>query len=270
MKSTKKVLITGFCTEDTVNGRSYFGGAAGGIALNLASFDVLVGLLSVLGSDVFSRRYEKELLSRKVDISLVTKVNHRLPLLTLTSTENSETARTFEDFGTRTDLKLLIPSTKLLNDYQILHVVNTPKNLCDYLANHFVGEISYCPGSLFFRDNSVLSTKLLKRANFVFCNEEEYELLKKIFDLSQLFSHSIRMICITYGAQGIEIKTKNTSNKFQLEFVEKVVDITGAGDAVVVGFLKEWIIGSSLEQGVQEGIRLAAKVVQKKGVLLTP
>lgn len=263
-----RVLVSGFCTEDVINGKPYFGGAAGGMALNLASLGVRTGLLSILGDDKFSAQYEKELSRRSVDISLVTRLDHRLPKLEVVSRMNSERARQFNDFGTRNDLSHLTPPVNRLRLFEILHAVNTPQQLCDYLAEHFTGEISYCPGSMFIRDSSELSGKLLLKTRYLFCNEVEFEKLQDHIAVKELFMHNLKCISVSQAEKGVKLLQPN-KKALQFPAVSAgVIDTTGAGDAVAVGFLNAVSQGGTIEDGIQEGIRLAAKAVQQPGVVI--
>lgn len=264
----KKVLVCGFCTQDRIDNKSYFGGAAGGISLNLAFFNIPVGIISVLGNDKFTRLYFKEFQKRDVDTSLITYSKGRLPQLTVVAKENKESSRKFRDFNAKQILNFYRPNKSLLNKYDLLHVVNTPELLCDYLASSFSGEISYCPGSLFVRDPSSLSQTLLSKSSYIFCNQEEYLLLRKRVSINNYFKTKLKILCVTYGERGVTMITKNLKKQFPILKKSKVVDVTGAGDALVVGFLKEIIARQEFELGIKEGMRLSSLVVRRRGVLL--
>ena len=50
--------------------------------------------------------------------------------------------------------------------------------------------------------------------------------------------------------------------------VEKVLDLTGAGDLFASGFLKEYLDQSNIKKCLQSGSELAAMVIQKIGARL--
>ena len=50
--------------------------------------------------------------------------------------------------------------------------------------------------------------------------------------------------------------------------VEKILDLTGAGDLFAAGFLKEYVNKSSIKKCLQTGSQLAAKIIQKIGARL--
>lgn len=268
MEQMKRVLVCGTCNQDVIHGKLYFGGAAGGIALNLASFGVPCGILSVLGNDTFSKRYQKEFTKRHVDTSLLSFAPFPISRILVQTQENSENARIFQDFGIKDEFLKLSPDETLLNKFDFLHVVNTPRTLCDVLAQRFSGTMSYCPGSLLVRDPSSLSTSLLTTSHFIFCNEREYTILKRTQHLQSLFNTHLIALCRTNAEKGLTLFTKKGKKEFSAIKVGSIVDTTGAGDAVAVGFIKEIINGKSVENAVIEGLRLASLVIQKPGVLI--
>ena len=50
--------------------------------------------------------------------------------------------------------------------------------------------------------------------------------------------------------------------------VEKILDLTGAGDLFAAGFLKEYLSKSNIKKCLQAGSKLAAQVIQKIGARL--
>ena len=50
--------------------------------------------------------------------------------------------------------------------------------------------------------------------------------------------------------------------------VEKILDLTGAGDLFAAGFLKEYLDKSNIKKCLQTGSKLASQVIQKIGARL--
>lgn len=263
-----KILISGFCTQDHIEGEEFFGGAAGGIALNLASLGIPVGLLSVLGPDQFSTKYRDELQKRSVDLSLVAPSEYPIPELTVHSDSGRELDRTFDDHGNKQFLSDLVFDPQKLTAFDFLHAVNTPRELCDRLAHSFTGEISYSPGGLFIRDPYSLSTQLLIKTSYLFLNEEEAHAFESLVDVESLFKKKLQMVSISHGREGVEMVTKNSIQTITVPTVS-VLDTTGGGDAIVVGFLSTLYKGGTPKDGLQQGIQYASSVIQTKGVLLS-
>lgn len=263
----KKVLIAGFCTKDLINNQSFFGGAAGGMVLNLAKFNLNVGILSVLGNDEFSSKYLKEFKKFKVDLGLLVFSKNKISELKVIKDNNLEEGRDFKDFGNFEVLANFKPNAEKINAFDFLHVVNAPKPFCDYLANNFKGEVSYCPGAFLVRDLNSLSKELIFKTNYLFCNEEEFKILEKNINIDNLFEKKLKLICVTKAKKGLILleKGKKTNISPVLIEKEKIIDTTGAGDAVVLGFIKSLIENKDYKQALIEGQKLSAKVIQKYG-----
>ena len=50
--------------------------------------------------------------------------------------------------------------------------------------------------------------------------------------------------------------------------VDKILDLTGAGDLFAAGFLKEYLDGSEIKKCLTTGSILASKIIQKIGARL--
>jgi fructokinase len=60
----------------------------------------------------------------------------------------------------------------------------------------------------------------------------------------------------------------NTIINCESHKVEKVLDLTGAGDLFASGFLKEYLDKSNIKKCLEIGSEVAAKIIQKIGARL--
>jgi len=114
--------------------------------------------------------------------------------------------------------------------------------------------------------------KLLKNdLNILIGNENEINglmkknnLLDSINELKNINKH----IIITRSVNGsVAILNSEILNCESIK-VEKVLDLTGAGDLFASGFLKEYLDKSNIKKCLQAGSKLAAQVIQKIGARL--
>jgi fructokinase len=77
-----------------------------------------------------------------------------------------------------------------------------------------------------------------------------------------------KLIIITRSANGSIALLNNEIINCDSSKVEKVLDLTGAGDLFASGFLKEYLDQSNIKKCLQSGSELAAKVIQKIGARL--
>jgi fructokinase len=77
-----------------------------------------------------------------------------------------------------------------------------------------------------------------------------------------------KLIIITRSENGSVAVLNNEITNCESTKVEKVLDLTGAGDLFAAGFLKEYLDRSHVKKCLQTGSELAAKIIQKIGARL--
>ena len=114
--------------------------------------------------------------------------------------------------------------------------------------------------------------KLLKNdLNILIGNENEInELMQKnnLLDSMNELKNIDKLIIITRSENGSVAILNNEITNCESIKVDKVFDLTGAGDLFAAGFLKENLDKSNIKKCLQTGSRLAAKIIQKIGARL--
>ena len=114
--------------------------------------------------------------------------------------------------------------------------------------------------------------KLLKNdLNILIGNENEInELMQKNNLLNSMneLKNINKLIIITRSENGSVAILNNEITNCESTKVEKILDLTGAGDLFAAGFLKEYLNESNIKKCLQTGSKLAAKVIQKIGARL--
>jgi len=114
--------------------------------------------------------------------------------------------------------------------------------------------------------------KLLKNdLNILIGNENEInELMQKnnLLDSMNELKNINKLIIITRSENGSVTVLNNEITNCESAKVEKVLDLTGAGDLFAAGFLKEYLDKSNIKKCLQTGSNLAAKIIQKVGARL--
>jgi len=112
---------------------------------------------------------------------------------------------------------------------------------------------------------------LLNDLNILIGNENEINklmqknnLLESINELKKVD----KLIIITRSENGSLAISKNEIIQCKSNKVEKVLDLTGAGDLFASGFFKEYLDGSDIKKCLQQGSKLASKIIQKVGARL--
>ena len=114
--------------------------------------------------------------------------------------------------------------------------------------------------------------KLLKNnLNIIIGNENEInELMQKNNLLNSMneLKKINKLIIITRSENGSVAILNNAITNCDSIKVEKILDLTGAGDLFAAGFLKEYLDKSNIKKCLQTGSKLAAQVIQKIGARL--
>jgi len=114
--------------------------------------------------------------------------------------------------------------------------------------------------------------KLLKNdLNILIGNENEInELIQKnnLLDSMNELRNINKLIIITRSENGSVAILNNEITNCESIKVEKILDLTGAGDLFAAGFLKEYLDKSNIKKCLQTGSVLAAKIIQKIGARL--
>ena len=77
-----------------------------------------------------------------------------------------------------------------------------------------------------------------------------------------------KIIIITRSESGSVAILNNEITNCESVKVEKVLDLTGAGDLFAAGFFKEYLNNSDIKKCLKTGSKLAAQVIQKIGARL--
>jgi len=110
-----------------------------------------------------------------------------------------------------------------------------------------------------------------KKINITFANEQEILSLinTKNFDEVISFGKQVgKLIVITRGEKGSLAINGNEVYECDSQKNLKIVDLTGAGDLFAAGFLQGYVNGLMIENSLQMGTDMSAKIIQKIGARL--
>ena len=114
--------------------------------------------------------------------------------------------------------------------------------------------------------------ELLKNdLNILIGNENEInELMQKnnLLDSINELKNINKLIIITRSENGSVAILNNKIINCESIKVEKILDLTGAGDLFASGFFKEYIDQSNTKKCLETGSEMAAKIIQKIGARL--
>jgi fructokinase len=112
---------------------------------------------------------------------------------------------------------------------------------------------------------------LINDLNILIGNETEVnELMQKnnLLDSINELKKIDKIIIITRSKNGSVAILNNEITNCESVKVEKILDLTGAGDLFAAGFFKEYLNNSDIKKCLNTGSKLAAQVIQKIGARL--
>jgi fructokinase len=259
--------------------------AGGSVANTMAGISHLGGNSSFIGkvnSDEFGRIYKKSLEKIKVNFPYSEKKEN---LSTGTSiifiTPDSE--RTMCTYlGISSQLSKDDINEEHIKEHELIFLEGYlwDKGVSEEMFKHVINlakknntEIAMSLSDIFCvtRHRTDFFKLLINDLNILVGNENEInELVQKdnLLDSINELKKIKKIIVITRSENGSLAILNNEITKCESIKVEKVLDLTGAGDLFASGFLKEYLDKSNIKKCLQTGSDLAAKIIQKIGARL--
>ena len=259
--------------------------AGGSVANTMAGIAYLKGDASFIGkikSDEFGKIYKKSL--EKINVSfLYSEKEENLSTgasLIFITPDSERTMCTY--LGISSQLSKEDINEDYIKDYEIIFLEGYlwDKGMSEEMFKHVINlakknnvKIAMSLSDIFcvtrHREDFF---KLLKNdLNILIGNENEInELMQKnnLLDSMNELKNINKLIIITRSENGsVTVLNKEITNCESTK-VEKVLDLTGAGDLFAAGFLKEYLDKSNIKKCLQTGSNLAAKIIQKVGARL--
>ena len=259
--------------------------AGGSVANTMAGISYLQGSASFIGkinSDEFGKIYKKSLEKIEVNFSYTQK-NENLPTGTSIILITPDSERTMCTYlGISSQLSKEDINEDHIKDYEIIFLEGYlwDKGISEEMFKHVISlakknnvKIAMSLSDIFcvtrHREDFL---KLLKDdLNILIGNENEInQLMQKnnLLDSINELKNINKLIIITRSENGSLAILNNEITNCESNKVDKVLDLTGAGDLFAAGFLKEYLDKSNIKKCLQTGSKLAAQVVQKIGARL--
>jgi fructokinase len=259
--------------------------AGGSVANTMAGIAYLEGYPSFIGkinSDEFGKIYKKSLEKIKVNFSYIEK-NEDLSTgasIIFITPDSERTMCTYLGISSQLSKKDINEDHIKGHEIIFLEGYLWDKGMSEEMFKHVINlakknniKIAMSLSDIFcvsrHREDFF---KLLKNdLNILIGNENEInELMQKnnlLNSINELKKFN-KIIIITRSVDGSLAIINNEITNCESVKVEKVLDLTGAGDLFASGFFKEYLNNSDIKKCLKTGSELAAQVIQKIGARL--
>jgi fructokinase len=259
--------------------------AGGSVANTMAGIAYLEGYPSFIGkinSDEFGKIYKKSLEKIRVNFSYVEK-NEDLSTgasIIFITPDSERTMCTYLGISSQLSKKDINEDHIKSHEIIFLEGYLWDKGMSEEMFKHVISlakknniKIAMSLSDIFcvsrHREDFF---KLLKNdLNILIGNENEInELMQKnnLLDSINELKKFNKIIIITRSVDGSLAILNNEITNCESVKVEKVLDLTGAGDLFASGFFKEYLNNSDIKKCLKTGSELAAQVIQKIGARL--
>ena len=259
--------------------------AGGSVANTMAGIAYLEGYPSFIGkinSDEFGKIYKKSLEKIKVNFSYIEK-NEDLSTgasIIFITPDSERTMCTYLGISSQLSKKDINEDHIKGHEIIFLEGYLWDKGMSEEMFKHVISlakknniKIAMSLSDIFcvsrHREDFF---KLLKNdLNILIGNENEInELMQKnnLLDSMNELKNINKLIIITRSENGSVAVLNNEITNCESVKVEKVLDLTGAGDLFASGFFKEYLNNSDIKKCLKTGSELAAQVIQKIGARL--
>lgn len=235
------------------------GGAPANVAVAASRMKANVSMAATVGEDQFGELMIQKLKEENIKTENILKIPEKTTLAFVALNENAEPEFNFYRQADRKIRKEQLNK----NNYDIAHFGSLPftnkktaQNLTEF-AKETNAKISFDPNlrkELLTDQYIDRLQKFIEHADIIFLSDEEE---------SKLNLQPVEEVIISRGSQGAKIKGEDISKK--PPEVEKVVDTTGAGDALTGTYLAHRNQGK--EKALKKAVKASAESIKKKGAM---
>ncbi len=259
--------------------------AGGSVANTMAGIAYLNGNPSFIGkinSDEFGKIYKKSL--EKINVSFhYSEKNESLPTgasIIFITPDSERTMCTY--LGISSQLSKDDINIESIKDYDLIFLEGYlwDKGMSEEMFKHVINlakkkniKIAMTLSDIFcvIRHRESFFKLLINDLNILIGNENEINCLMEkdnLLDSINEIKKTNKLIIITRSENGSLAVSNNEIINCESYKVEKILDLTGAGDLFASGFIKEYLDGSNITKCLRTGTKLAAKIIQKIGARL--
>lgn len=266
-----EVLSIGYAVQDIIEGSTFWGGAAVGVAVNTRRLGQKSHLLTTIGDDLASNQLVQFLEKEGVNTKPTLRAANAGLIQNIVN--HSDRTKGWHDKGIQAAMETLNLDSKNVPVTDVVISSSAYPKLIMNALRHLLPttRLAFSPGpKVVMYGGKYLDQSIIDRSEWLFFNSEEWDVVKNLYNIqnpSELRKGTQKVI-VTKGQAGANVATESGTYSISAIDVERVIDVTGAGDAFALGFVLAYTCTQSSEVALRTGTLLASKVIQDKGVFL--
>ncbi|MEM4718395.1 MAG: PfkB family carbohydrate kinase [Desulfurococcaceae archaeon] len=242
------------------------GGAASNYAIAVAQYGHQSYLIASASTHPFVEVFLQALRSRGVYVDRVKVVDSPPGIVVILIGPNGE--RTMINYpGANVELTPDDIPSDITNNAHVLHMASISADRTLEISRRFRSRgllITYDPGP---QINSLQENlRVLEFIDALFVNRKEFERIREIVSLEEMFKHGLHQLIVKKGAEGaILLLPSGTCYSGRAEPIKKPIDTTGAGDAFDAFFNAKYIESKDPAIALRYALAAGALKVGYKG-----
>lgn len=247
----------------------HYGGTGANIAWNMRLLNQQPVLVGTVGND--GGAYTTMLQEKGIDTTYIQKLRKHVTATAIVGTDADERQITFfhpgaDAAGTWPDLQTERPGLMFgIVSPRDVHMMAAACQWCEAAQVPYL----FDPGQQVMQFGDDELQRCIRASTGVICNAYEWELFsqKTGYSIDALLKE-IKLLIVSHGEEGVTAYTPKEALPIPACRAEKVLNPTGAGDALRAGILTGLGAGWQLRQALQLGASLASFVVEQEGALV--
>ena len=255
------------------------GGSVANSVVGLSSFGNSVYFIGKLNNDLFGKKYFQSLKRENVGFNFDNEIHKDSTgiCFVFITPDGERTMNTYLGIANKLSEKEI--NHKEIEQSELIliegYLWDTPEaknaiNKSIEIAKKNLTLISLSLSDLFCveRYKSEFLDLTKNKIDLLFGNENEYKALFENTDIEDIIkelSDLNKIFIITMGEKGVTLINKKEVIKVPSEKIEKIVDLTGAGDLFASGFIHGFVNKMGFKKSLQLGTKSAAEIIKILG-----
>ncbi len=263
--------------ESRINDQSQgIGGSAVNVAVDIAKLGGSSGIIAKIGFDSFGKIIFDELSKLGIDISgLRISVGNTGFSIVIINRLGDIAIYSYK--GVSDDLRPEEINGSLIEKSKIVHIASLRLDStlrASSIAKNYDKIVSWDPGRIVSKVGIERVKDVLANTDIVFLNQHESEALTGLQDLEKasklISSKGPTTIVVKLGDKGVYIYNNGKASRIPAFKPPKVIDTTGAGDALAAGMLFKLAKGYDLYEALKYGMAVASLKITMLGANSLP